>query len=155
MTNEWNGEGLPPVGCECEFYHGWTREWLMCKILAHDSTRVIAEELNFKESVLDTSKFFERGLPLKPDDFRPIKSKQEIERDADIDELFALLAPVSEQFVARTRLNLGKILDAGYRNNGEEVSRLEISKFISRSTALEYLHDELLKNFKIYPRIAK
>lgn len=33
--NPWNGEGLPPVGTECEYYDGVSRHWVPAAIVAH------------------------------------------------------------------------------------------------------------------------
>lgn len=39
---EWNGEGLPPVGCECE-YQSESDGWVECEVLMYHKTVVILE----------------------------------------------------------------------------------------------------------------
>ncbi|MDZ4192888.1 MAG: hypothetical protein U1D65_12845 [Pseudomonas sp.] len=36
MSIEWNGEGLPPVGLECEVQNPMDGSWCECKILVHE-----------------------------------------------------------------------------------------------------------------------
>jgi len=76
-TAEWNGEGLPPVGCECEYrpdpkvHDGWER----CTYLAHHDKEhfVLAAETGEVDRMLDT---------LSPSfRFRPIRTKADRQRD--------------------------------------------------------------------------
>lgn len=41
MSTEWNGEGLPPVGCECEVKRAV--DWLPCKIVFISDFHVIVQ----------------------------------------------------------------------------------------------------------------
>jgi len=44
---EWDGIGLPPVGCECEVLYDTGRdEWFLAKIIGHDNGSVVGRWLN-------------------------------------------------------------------------------------------------------------
>lgn len=47
----WNGEGLPPVGCECEVLI--SKEWQKCEILVHTRFGAIDCAVFKTESILD------------------------------------------------------------------------------------------------------
>ncbi|ELQ6160116.1 hypothetical protein R2281_003883 [Cronobacter dublinensis] len=68
----WDGEGLPPVGCECEAIYG-RDAWFKVKIIAHDSGRVIGRWLegDRNDDLLDYS---------HQESFRPIRSEADKKR---------------------------------------------------------------------------
>jgi hypothetical protein len=78
-TQEWNGEGLPPVGCECEikcFYKSGSG-WKKCYIVGStkDDNHLVVhtyydDELNFAVKHTGDVKF------------RPLKTQQEKDREA-------------------------------------------------------------------------
>lgn len=73
---EWDGEGLPPVGCECEaLYDSGGGEWFLAKILAHDNDAVIGRWLEGAGvySLLDYSS--------PHGSFRPIRSNADKKRE--------------------------------------------------------------------------
>lgn len=79
---EWDGEGLPPVGCECEaLYDSGRGEWFLAKILAHDNGAVIGRWLEGDGiySLLDYS--------LPHGSFRPIRSEADKKRDIIISKI--------------------------------------------------------------------
>lgn len=65
----WNGEGLPPVGCECECQ--FLDAWHVCKVLFVGAEVIVG--------VIDGS---ERAFSVSHTKFRPIKSESERKRDA-------------------------------------------------------------------------
>ena len=70
---EWNGKGLPPVGCVCE--HSWAGdgdEWLLCKIL-FTSNQIVVVKL--KESGV------EEAYNIGDVTFRPVRSEEDEKRD--------------------------------------------------------------------------
>lgn len=76
---EWDGEGLPPVGCECEaLYDSGRGEWFLAKILAHDNDAVIGRWLEGAGvySLLDYSS--------PHGSFRPIRSEADKKKEAAI-----------------------------------------------------------------------
>ncbi|EOK5313058.1 hypothetical protein ACM6PP_004151 [Cronobacter sakazakii] len=85
----WDGEGLPPVGCECEAIYGSDKDvWFKVKIIAHDSGRVVGRWLegDKEEELLDYS---------FPESFRPIRSEADKRRD----EAIAALKKLKPQLV--------------------------------------------------------
>lgn len=81
---QWNGEGLPPVGCECEFINDGI-PWGTVEVLAHNLGVVV-----FKT---DTNGY--HGIvPSKIRVFRPIRnirSEVDKKRDAAVDELSSVI----------------------------------------------------------------
>ena len=72
----WNGEGLPPVGCECELFDsesGW--ETVVIKFIGN------------KTAVVDTEDGEEYSFELSTCDFRPIRSEDEQNREEAITRL--------------------------------------------------------------------
>lgn len=137
----------PEVGVECEFLHG-KFGWRKCNIIAVESSRVIAEDLEFSCEDKEASMFFYRDTPLRRDDFRPIRTQQEIEREEAIKDAFKnigwgdpnyLVPPSCIEVVI-------DMINAGYHNGpkvGEEIDPLcfhniddEAVKFLKNSYAV-------------------
>lgn len=70
----WNGEGLPPVGCECECQ--FLDAWHVCKVLFVGVEVIVG--------VIDGS---ERAFSVNHTKFRLIKSEAERKRDAAIEAM--------------------------------------------------------------------
>lgn len=70
----WNGEGLPPVGCECECQ--FLDAWHVCKVLFVGVEVIVG--------VIDSS---ERAFSVNHTKFRLIKSEAERKRDAAIEAM--------------------------------------------------------------------
>lgn len=64
---EWNGEGLPPAGCECEYNRAG--DWVVCKIVFISDFHVILQE---KEEICWKTQSCQ---------FRPIRTESERKRD--------------------------------------------------------------------------
>lgn len=80
----WNGAGLPPVGCECE-YVGNDTSWGIVKVIGHDGDKVV-----FKPSGDD----YYAIAPSNKCIFLPIRSEADKKRDAVIHEIAeAMVAP--------------------------------------------------------------
>jgi hypothetical protein len=71
-AQEWDGEGLPPVGCECEV-KGAVENWCKCKIVAHHKSRAVF----FCDHWAHESDY--DALPAS--NFRPIRSQEQRERE--------------------------------------------------------------------------
>lgn len=67
-ATEWDGEGLPPVGCECEYM--FNRRWIDAKVIGYDGPACVVALDGFGY-VGSTSQA----------DFRPIRTKAERERE--------------------------------------------------------------------------
>ena len=73
-ANEWNGEGVPPVGCECECQ--FLDAWHVCKVLFVGAEVIV--------SVIDGS---ERAFSVNHTKFRPLQSEAESKRDAAVEAI--------------------------------------------------------------------
>ena len=107
VVEPWSGDGLPPVGIECEIKHetlGWTR----CEIVAHKHMGIGKPHAIawIDGNTLDQS----QGIR-----FRPIRTPEQIaadqyEKDAkEIAKILSDLDGADNIFVAKT------LLDCGYR----------------------------------------
>lgn len=70
----WNGEGLPPVGCECECQ--FLDAWHVCKVLFVGAEVIVG--------VIDGS---ERAFSVNHTKFRPFQSEAERKRDAAVEAM--------------------------------------------------------------------
>ena len=71
----WDGEGLPPVGTECELKFDHWSEWERCNILCIGERRV------FVRQVTRSDEIFEGAMSLDGVMFRPIRTEAERKRD--------------------------------------------------------------------------
>ena len=79
---QWNGEGLPPVGCECEaLFDSGSSQWCRAKIIGHDDGRVVGRWIEGPKAyeILDYSS--PHGA------FRPIRSEADKKRDEAINKI--------------------------------------------------------------------
>lgn len=83
----WNGEGLPPVGCECEYSLNGGKTWWKCKIDYIVGTQGVVMLCDTFEGV-QYVQFSLYGNALK---FRPTRSEAERKRDATTNALIKIL----------------------------------------------------------------
>jgi hypothetical protein len=88
----WNGEGLPPVGCECEFFN--CDEWFEVTMLYGGSNLIV---------LFDHERQIERAfsIPHMGGKFRPMRSEADKKRDETIARLLDLVdgaGPSAKQF---------------------------------------------------------
>lgn len=107
-SKQWDGEGLPPVGCVCEalipYRDDPLRQWRKVKVIFHGDDFDATGEL----IVVD----LENTSPYWTDEFRPLRTKEQIEREETVKSMVYFLedAPfISWEDIA------GRIFDAGYR----------------------------------------
>lgn len=81
----WSGEGLPPVGIECEWLASGDHDWMRVKVLAYHEDEVWLQPLNGAQS-------FTVG---NPDDFRTMRTEAELRRE----ETIAVLKQLYPQLV--------------------------------------------------------
>lgn len=74
---EWNGEGLPPVGCECEVKRAI--DWVKCKILFISDAHVVL--MADEECCWNTCAC----------QFRPLRTESERKRDAAIKDMLTII----------------------------------------------------------------
>lgn len=101
---EWNGEGLPPVGCECEAKYGSpTSEWFYFKCLSVDCG--VAFGWAGKEPVVLRGSVYE---------FRPIRSEADRKRDETLAALEScLVAAYADDSERNTEHYLYSAIEAG------------------------------------------
>ena len=80
-NEEWDGEGLPPVGCECEGKQPAQLNWNKFRVVAIENGHVFG----FWNDNVST------GLDSRQWEFRPIRSEADKNRDASIQEMIELI----------------------------------------------------------------
>jgi len=84
-SKEWDGEGLPPIGCECEGLwlqvpDGGSPEWTKGRLKGGYDSKIW----------FGTSDFIEIVVPAHNIKFRPLKTQEQKDREAFIDACFAV-----------------------------------------------------------------
>lgn len=75
---DWDGEGLPPVGCECEYKDTGTGEWVSVEIKYSSSQIVVfSGGIRFIESAVEISK----DVVIDKPQFRPIRSEADKKKE--------------------------------------------------------------------------
>jgi hypothetical protein len=111
---EWNGEGLPPVGTECEVRlnrgaHG-DPDWYRCVVVAHHWDRAV-----FYCAPRDGY------YAATPAIIRPIKIKSEREKAIEaMSKVISEACDVDDLDPVASRKQLGALYDKGYRRVGNE-----------------------------------
>lgn len=100
----WSGEGLPPIGCVCE-YRGNDTSWGEVKIIGHDEGKVV-----FKPSGED----YYGITPSHKAEFIPIRAPEDVARDESIEAMrdVGYTLPAAIRF---TKEEMAALYDAGYR----------------------------------------
>jgi hypothetical protein len=110
---DWAGEGLPPVGLECEtLWSSTTGEYVPVRIIAHDEDRAVVRFIGGeRKGEYDSDRQHNNyGYPI----FRPIRTAEQIaaeEREAAVKEMQVV---VNSKPVAYMN-GLYALYDAGYR----------------------------------------
>lgn len=89
----WNGEGVPPVGCECEYSLDAGRAWWKCKIDYIVGTQGVVMLCDTFEGV-QYVKFSSYGGTLK---FRPIRAEADKKRERICDAIYGALTKAERQ----------------------------------------------------------
>lgn len=101
--DRWGGEGLPPVGSDCEYFDGG--EWMRCEVVAHRNNAAVV-----------LSDCYEPAF-VAQQELRPIRTPEQIaaeERERDIKQMISdthILAGT----MGNRRLMAEQLYDAGYR----------------------------------------
>lgn len=90
---EWNGEGVPPVGCECEYSLNAGKTWWKCKIDYIVGTQGVVMLCDTFEGV-QYVKFSSYGGTLK---FRPIRTEADKKRERICDAIYGALTKAERQ----------------------------------------------------------
>ena len=79
LAQAWNGEGLPPVGCECEWHDRNTKSWIPVKVLYSSEWVVVIRGMATNGDIV------ELGVEVYGDTdrckFRPIRTEAERKRE--------------------------------------------------------------------------
>lgn len=105
-TKQWDGEGLPPAGCECEYFDRMSEEWERVFVVAHHCK---SGEAIFSESLTGGILYYGGSS-----EFRPIKSAAERERDELHQDLLGIL-PFCEYTDAQIKEMAEIMYVQGYR----------------------------------------
>lgn len=99
----WDGEGLPPVGVECEMEND-RGTWLPVDVIAHKDGFAFGWSYDYR-IVLHSD---------KTEGFRPIRSPEDVARDEAIDAMrdVGYTLPAAIRF---TKEEMASLYDAGYR----------------------------------------
>lgn len=105
-SKQWDGVGLPPVGCECEALipHDAGSLWRKVKVICSGYEFNAAGEF----IVVD----LENTHPHWTDEFRPLRNKEQIDREDAINEMARIMSghpTITHEAIADL------IFDAGYR----------------------------------------
>lgn len=85
---EWNGEGLPPVGCECEYqYKVHGSEWCRFECVAVDGKAVFGWSNNTPIA-----------LQSNTHNFRPLRTEAERKHEAALESICAVLEMVAQDY---------------------------------------------------------
>lgn len=90
---EWNGEGLPPVGCECEYSLNAGKTWWKCKIDYIVGTQGVVMLCDTFDGV-QYVEFSSYGGTLK---FRPIRTEADKKRERICDAIYGALTKAERQ----------------------------------------------------------
>ncbi|ORM55927.1 hypothetical protein HA41_00405 [Pantoea conspicua] len=79
MSIEWNGEGLPPVGCECEVKAEDFYEWTKIKVVYVHNGEIAAVTSSPNTYLNDRIEKFSAGYNAA--EFRPLRTEAERKRE--------------------------------------------------------------------------
>lgn len=103
---EWGGEGLPPVGCECEYKDTNTGEWVPVEI-KYSSRQIVvfSGRIRFRESSVEISK----DVVIDNPQFRPLRSEEDKRRDDAVKALREIIGGPGGPYA---QVKAGEIYDA-------------------------------------------
>ena len=77
----WNGEGVPPVGCECEYISNGT-SWGKVKVIGLDGEKIV---------IRPSGEIYYAITPSNKDVFIPFRTEAERKRDAAINNILTII----------------------------------------------------------------
>lgn len=84
----WNGEGVPPVGCECEYISNGT-SWGKVKVIGFDGEKIVIRPSGEIYYAITTS---------NKDVFIPFRTEAERKHEAVLESIFAVLEMVAQDY---------------------------------------------------------
>lgn len=91
---EWDGEGLPPVGCRVEANYGG--EWVEATVAYTERPEAHADAVAWREALVFDCK---TTRPFWADEFRPIRSEADKKRDESIKAMASSPKPCGHPIV--------------------------------------------------------
>lgn len=99
----WNGQGLPPVGTECEWLDGNTRKWFPVLVRYQSSWAIVIQEI--KEGEEDPVELaIDVHLQDRRVNFRPIRTEEERKRDEAISAIDRIISSIYDQDTALSQV---------------------------------------------------
>lgn len=84
----WNGEGLPPVGCECEYISNGT-SWGKVKVIGIDGEKIV---------IRPSGEIYYAITPSNKDVFIPFRTEVERKHEAVLESICAVLEMVAQDY---------------------------------------------------------
>ena len=104
-SKEWNGEGLPPVGVECEVLLDCSGKWKLCEILFSSKESVVVVKLKSGSEI---------ALDPFASSFRKPETPQQREERERANAIYDMCAS-ADNFTEQSNFWAGKFYDLGYR----------------------------------------
>ncbi|MGP9419311.1 hypothetical protein ACT3RT_10015 [Ewingella sp. AOP9-I1-14] len=102
LNTEWSGEGLPPVGIECEMQNDECK-WIPVDIIAHKDGFAFGWSYDYRLVFFSDAAF----------EFRPIRSAEDVARDEAISEMLMMEGGMPDSYQPHELV--AALYDAGYR----------------------------------------
>lgn len=83
----WNGEGLPPVGCEVEYISNGT-SWGKVKVIGFDGEKIV---------IRPSGEIYYAITPSNKDVFIPLRTEADKKRDAALDAIYGAIASAKRE----------------------------------------------------------
>lgn len=84
----WNGEGLPPVGCECEYISNGT-SWGKVKVIGLDGEKIV---------IRPSGEIYYAITPSNKDVFIPFRTEAEKKHESVLESICAVLEMVAQDY---------------------------------------------------------
>lgn len=84
----WNGEGVPPAGCECEFISNDT-SWGVVRVIGMDDDKVV---------IKPSGEIYYGITPSNRQVFRPLRTESERKHEAVLESICAVLEMVAQDY---------------------------------------------------------
>lgn len=83
----WNGEGLPPVGCECEYISNGT-SWGKVKVIGFDDEKIV---------IRPSGEIYYSITQSNKDVFIPLRTEADKKRDSALDAIYGAIASAKRE----------------------------------------------------------
>lgn len=92
----WNGEGLPPAGCECEYISNGT-SWGKVKVIGLDGEKIV---------IRPSGEIYYAITPSNKDVFIPFRTEAERKHEAVLESICAVLEMVAQDYKRKDEAKL-------------------------------------------------